>query len=308
MINFSLQTQLQIFTPSTNKALELILKNASPQELAALSKGRDLSDVLENILQKSAQDPKQNSLLLDLLKNNPTLKSLGDMQSSLSSLKSLLSDEKLLTKLEQKLASLLENIQTIDPKNLQKKVLNSGVFLESNLKNATQTQLGEVASQDLKALLLKAKEELSNTTSAKSQELLKQLDKTLLQIDYFQLHSRLYEGSSFYLPYSWDDLRDAKISLKQPKEQLFICDIELTLQSHGELQLRLALFEKRDLTIHIQTKSDALKSAIVTQLHELKSALTKLSINPKEIRFLEEKNSSTYESFEDIGVGFEVKA
>lgn len=306
MINFSLQKQLQIFTPSTNKALELVLKSATPEQLSLLSKAKDLGAVLESILQKSLQDPKQNAALLDLLKNNPTLRSLGDMQSTLQTLKATLEHTDSHSPLQKRVASLLQNIGEIEAEALKKKIVNSGVFLESNIKNS-KIPLSEIATNDLKALLLKAQDELTNAATPKAQELLKTLEKALLQIDYYQLHSQLQDGNSFYLPYSWDDLQDAQVTLKQAKERLSICDIDLTLKEYGSLRLRLALFDKKELTIEIQAQSQDLKSKMQEHLTQLRQALQRVSITPKSIRFTEEKNDSFYSYDDAVCVGFEVK-
>jgi len=310
MINFSLEKQLQIFTPNTNKALALALKSASPSELALLSKGKDLAAILDSFLQKSTQDTTQNATLLTLLKNNPTLKSLGDLNTTLKSLSSLLTQEKTALGIEKVVKNLLSDIQNIDPKELKNKILHSGVFLESNLANAkSQTQLKEIFSNDLKALLLKTQDELANTNTPKSQEILKQVEKLLLQIDYYQLNSHLSNASSFYLPYNWDDLSDANMQIKKAKESLFVCDIELTLKEYGELRLRLGLFEKKELSVHIKAESKVLKSLIQEHLSELKQALLAVGITPKEIRFLDEvKEKHNYEqNTDEVAMGFEVK-
>ncbi len=306
MINFSLQKQLQIFTPNTNKALELVLKSATPEQLSLLSKAKDLGAVLESILQKSLQDPKQNAALLDLLKNNPTLRSLGDMQSTLQTLKTTLEQTHAESELQKRVTSLLQNIGEIEAGTLKKKILNSGIFLESNIKNS-KMPLHDISTNDLKALLLKSQEELANAASPKAQELLKTIDKALLQIDYYQLHSQLQSGASFYLPYSWDDLKDAQVTLKHAKERLYICDIELTLKAYGSLKLRLALFDKKELTIEIQVESQDLKSKMQEHLSELRQALQRVSITPKTIRFTEEKNENLYAYDDAVCVGFEVK-
>jgi hypothetical protein len=82
MINLSLDKQLSILLPNTNKALSVALKGATKEELMTLSKSKDLGSILSSLLQKSAQDPAQNATLLNLLKNNPTLKDLGNVTTT----------------------------------------------------------------------------------------------------------------------------------------------------------------------------------------------------------------------------------
>jgi hypothetical protein len=119
MINFSLDKQLSILLPNTNKALAQALKSASPQELASLTKHKDLGSILNSIFQKSAENPAQNATLLNLLQNNPTLKSLGSATTTLQNLSQLLTEEKTPLLLEKTLKFLMCDIQNISEKELK---------------------------------------------------------------------------------------------------------------------------------------------------------------------------------------------
>lgn len=310
MINFSLDKQLSILLPNTNKALAEVLKNASPQELNTLTKHKDLGSLLNSIFQKSAQDPAQNATLLKLLQNNPTLKSLGSVTTTLQNLSQLLSQDKTSIPLETALKNLMGDIQNISEKELKSKLENSGIFLESKLKASSQTPLQkELFASDLKAVLLRTQEELANATTPKAQEILKQVDKLLLQIDYYQLSSHLANGSSLYIPYAWNALEDGNLTLKKGKDEQYFCDIELHLKEHGELKLRLGLFHKNQLSINITTESKSLKESIKEHLAELKKGLLSVGISPLEIRFVDEKKSEFYDAgMQNLAMGFEVKA
>jgi len=310
MINLSLDKQLSILLPNTNKALSVALKGATKEELAALTKTKDLASILSSLLQKSTQDPAQNATLLNLLKNNPTLKELGNVATTFKDLNQLLSQEKTPLPLEKVLKNFMGDIQNISEKELKAKLENSGVFLESKIKNATQTpQLKEMFANDLKAVLLKTQEELTNATTPNRQELLKVIDKLTLQIDYFQLSSHLQNASSLYLPYSWDALEEGNITIKNAKDEKFFCDIELKLKEYGVLKLRLGMFEKNQLNINITTESEELKQTIQENLGELKKQLLSVGITPREIRFLDDAQTpNAYEnSAQNLAMGFEVK-
>lgn len=288
-----------------------MLKGASTEELATLSKGKDLSSILDSLLKQSASDPTQDKTLLSLLKNNPTLKELGSVTTTLKDLTQLLQQDKNPLPLEKVLKNFLSDVQNTGEKELKTKLENSGVFLESKIKSQTSnSQLKEIFSNDLKAVLLKTQEELSNSTHPNKQELLKQMDKLSLQIDYYQLSSQLANASSVYLPYSWDALKDGNITLKSAQNEKFFCDIELNLKKEGLLKLRLGLFEKNQLNINITTEDQEFKESLKEHLPDLKKALLQVGITPKEIRFLDETNSSNaYEkSTQDLAMGFEVKA
>lgn len=310
MIQQALLKQLSLILPNTNKALQEVLKSASPQELESLSKQKDLASILLSLFDKSAKDPMQNSRLLHLLQNNPTLKSLGTIHTSLQNLSQLLGDEKENKELQKSLKNMLQNIATIDEKGLKSKIENSGVFLESKLKSAAQTPLPkEQLTQDLKSQLLQTRQELESATTPKTQEIARQVDKLLLQIDYYQLSSHLLHGSSLYIPYAWDMLEEGNITLKQDKEEHFFCDIELRLKEYGEIKLRLGLFSSNLLNINISSQSQELKSLIKEHLKELKKALFSIGITPGEIRFVDEKKVQTPygDTAQKLQMGFEVK-
>ena len=415
MINLVTNKQLNIIVPNTNKALAEVLKGATPKQLESLSQGKDLNSLLNTMLKQSAQEPSQDKTLLTLLKNNPTLKELGNVTSTIKDLHTILKQDKEPLPLEKVLKNFMSDLKDMSEKELKTKLQNSGVFLESKIKNATdpklelkslmqefsktmegtklqnvqqlnsqlkdllssnifskeadikalvdlskkvqvlldkfserlaspldksmskndvlfskestnllekitnlntpdklqaQTQLKDMFSNDLKAVLLKSKEELNASQHPNKQELLKHMDKLALQIDYYQLSSHLSNSSSLYLPYSWEDLEDGNITLKSTQDDKFFCDIELQLKEHGELKLRLGMFEKNQLNINITAQSKKLKNLIQENMPELKKQLFSVGIRPREIRFLETTNTtSPYgESRENFAMGFEVKA
>lgn len=302
MINTVSSQTLSIMTPNTNKALELVLKNVSPQELERLSQGKDLNSILNTLLQRSANDASQDQLLLNLLKNNTTLKDLGNVSSSIKDLLQLLKQDKNALPLEKTLTSFLSDIKDISEKGLKSKLENSGIFLENKIKNS------QPFSDDFKAILLKTHHELSNSNTVNRQEILKHVDKLLLQIDYYQLASHLSNATSLYVPYSWEGLEDGKMSIKNVNTEKFFTDIELRLKEYGELKLRLGLFEKNQLSININAESEELKSLLQENLPILKKQLFDAGITPKDIRFLDEKQSAYDDATQDIALGFEVKA
>lgn len=315
MISSATDKQLSIMLPNTNKALEEVLKEATPKELASLSQGKDLSAILRNILTQSTQESRQNQQLLSLLKENPTLKSLGSITTTIEELKELLTSDKQALPNTKALESTLSSMQSMDEKELKRKIENSGLFLESKLKsalNSTQAnaEAKDIGSSDLKALLLQAKEELQNATHPNKQELLKQIEKLSLTIDYYQLSSHLSNSSTLYVPYSWDALEEGNIRLKKGKKSAYFCDIELELKEYGLLELRLGLFDKNQLNINIKTQSQNLQELILEKIPTLKKQLLSVGITPKEIRFLQEQKERTpyTESAETLAMGFEIKA
>jgi len=136
MININTNKTLNIILPNTNKALKEVLQSASPTELEKLSTGKDLKSILNTLLKDSSQNSPGDKTLLSLLKNNPTFKELGSITSSVKELHQLLKQDKNPLPLEKQLGTFLSDIKDISEKSLTSKIQNSGIFLESKLKNA----------------------------------------------------------------------------------------------------------------------------------------------------------------------------
>lgn len=520
MINLSVNKQLEIIVPNTNKALAVVLKEATPKEMEAILKNKDLGAVLGSILKESAQNSNANSTLLELVKSNQTLKSLGDVSGTIKELLQVLEGEKNTLPVQGVLKKFLLDIKEVSEPALKQKFENSGVFLESRLKNVQNPQAelknllqelekniaksdmpvvklalqttkellatpilkeatsasiaempkgdktalvslakgveeivsklseaakgadimhtkafekqltkleflitpkmlsaenfkadalvdavqklstqieqspqlmqntkpelkglpetliklvesiksGEVAqnpksaqdvrsvvdtlkivleksdpifsketaaissklsrftnpqklelqegvkeilAQDLKAVLLQAGDEITKSSHPNQQEILKQIDKAVLQIDYFQLVSHLSNASSLYLPFSWDSLQEGNITINRDKNSAFYCDIDITLKEHGALKLKLTLYDENQINIHIYSDSVALKERVKENIASLRSALIEAQITPREIRIFDATKKNPLLAYgsasRDIDMGFEVK-
>ena len=154
-INQSAKT-LNIILPNTNKALKEVLESASPKELQTLSLGKDLNAIIKGLLEQSKENPKADKILLELAKKNPTLKELGSLTSSAKELVQILKKEDTPLPIQKQLTSFLSDIKDISPKNLQTKVLDSGLFLENKLKNIQAPQVEIKASLQKLANLLES--------------------------------------------------------------------------------------------------------------------------------------------------------
>ncbi len=535
MINISTSKQLDIILPNTNKALAKVLNTVSPQELALISKAKDLKSIVNNILKQTTSTTDKD--LLQLVKNNPTLKSLGEVSTTIKDLlSSIKSDEKPLP-MEKVLKNFLTNIKDIKNHEFKQKLENSGIFLESHLKNvknpqvelkntlislvktlensnlahnrsilsesktllntqvlksakqlniinndnndprqlqqlkssldaliskikislkgsdtihnpvllkaiekleqqfeiktilgekslegfktlspenfrlsnikeslsqvfshlsksftmeskgilnslekifqvlknveqtsttpqsainklleqntpqdilkltekikdvilkadpifskdtntilnkleslnspqalSPQNNVKEIISTDLKAILLQATEEIAKSTHPNQNEILKQMDKLSLQIDYYQLLSHLSNGTSMYLPFSWDMMQEGNITIKKDDDEKFYCDIDLKLQEYGDLNLKLTLYDKNQLNLHIYSSSDTFKALLKENIPQLRSSLIDALITPREIRIFEPKVQTPLSPYqveeENIYMGFEVK-
>ncbi|WP_428739325.1 flagellar hook-length control protein FliK [Sulfurimonas sp.] len=298
-----------IFLPSTNKALARVLQDIAPEKFAQLSQAKDLSSILTSIFKDSATNELQNQKLLELLQNNPTLKELGSIKTSMKDFLLLLQNEKQNLPIEKNLQAMMGDIKNIDDKVLKAKLENSGIFLESKLKNLNpqDAKIQELLSNDFKAALLKTKQELQNIPFENKIQLLNIVDKLSLQIDYYQLLSHLSNGSAMYIPYQFDALEDGSFSIKKDTNDAYFCDIDLTLKEYGDLHIRLGLFEKKYLNVNISTPNKELKQRLQSALQELKEQLTSTGLSVKDIRFIDPMQTKYASEDDDIKLGFEVK-
>ncbi|PHR56004.1 MAG: hypothetical protein COA44_09045 [Arcobacter sp.] len=170
--------------------------------------------------------------------------------------------------------------------------------------------LQENLQRDIKALLLGIEKELSVNPSLQTNDILKSLDKLLVQIDYFQLLSHLSNASYLYLPYTWDGLQNGKFSFKNKDDGSCYCEIDLELKEHGKLNMMLQLFDDNQLNMNIYTQSIPLKEIFKTHIKELREALVKVQIMPRNIHLYEfdERKKNSYAKTEALNeLGFEVK-
>ena len=172
------------------------------------------------------------------------------------------------------------------------------------------SDIKELLSNDLKAMLLAAKEEMAR--SPLSSQVSAHVDKLLLQIDYYQLLSHLSNSSCVYLPFAWEEMQEGSIELKKSKEERFYCDIELKLKEWGEVKLRLTLYEQNSINLHLYSDNASFRERVKENIGLLRSALIESNITPREMRVSQmeqKKQSSPYEAHDSkIDIGFEVKA
>ena len=173
MINLSLNKQLDIIVPNKNRALATILQQATPKELETLSKDKGLGSIMNSLLKESSQNSASDKTLLDLAKNNPTLKDLGNISATLKDLLGTLKSEKNPLPIETTLKNFLLEMEDLSEPILREKFENSGIFLESKLKNVQNPQLElKTLLQRLEKSLAKSEFPIAKMLSEKIKELL----------------------------------------------------------------------------------------------------------------------------------------
>jgi len=222
-------------------------------------------------------------------------------------------DKKIITEIKTTSENLQSSIKNVDPVlSKDVKVIFEKLSLLNTADKLSNTQnIKELLSNDLKAVLPKVNEEILKLNLPNQTEVLKQVDKLALQIDYYQLVSHLGDASSLYVPFSWDQMQDGDITIKKSKEDKFYCDIDLKLKDYGELNIRLTLYDKNQLNIRINSDNKEFKDIIQENIPSLRTALIDVNITPREIRLLNiTKKSPTVSVYDeisrDIDIGFEV--
>jgi hypothetical protein len=182
MIQSATLKQLSIILPNTNKALSQVLNDLGTKETATLTQSKDLNSIINTLFKESSQNTTQDKALLELLKNNPTLKNLGNVSKDIKELLKLIktpSQEQKQTHLEKTLESVLSNVKDIQQSDVKSKIQNSGVFLESTLKNT------KPALENLKTTLTQLSKSLDTTQLPQLKELNTQI-KNILSSDFFK--------------------------------------------------------------------------------------------------------------------------
>jgi hypothetical protein len=180
------------------------------------------------------------------------------------------------------LLKVVDKIETI----LRENITNNNLG-----QNITKNETNPITN-DMKSILLQMQDDLASKADPKSQEMFKQVDKMLMQIDYHQLLSHTGNSNCVYVPFLWDMLEDGSINMKKIDEEKFYCQINLTLKDFGKVDLMMALYDKNkiDLTIHAQREH--FKVAVRDHLPNLKKALNDVDLIPVNIKLLDLKEES----------------
>ncbi len=308
------QKGLQAKLENSGVFLESKIKNLQTPQLQLKTELQELSVQLEK---SSLPNVKVLNTQIKELLTSDLFKSISNSDLLKTTLLNLENVVKMSSSVSKLLNTLQERINSPLDKTLQPK----DILFSKEIKDITQTlkqsskveqlslQTKDIFSQDFKAVLLKAHDEISNMPN-KNVDILKAIDKLTLQIDYQQLLSHLSNATSLYIPYSWDMLEEGNITIKKAKDDKFFTDIELQLKEYGLLKLRLGMFEKKQLNINISTENKKFKEILQKSIPELKQALFAVGVTPNSIRFIEDNdklNSAYSDANQTLNAGFEAK-
>ncbi len=185
---------------------------------------------------------------------------------------------------------ILEVVQKIEV-TIKESIQNSNINQAVNINQAKE--ISNPLSNDMKSILLQMQDELASKTDPKSQELFKQVDKMLMQIDYHQLLSMSSNSNYVYVPFLWDMLEEGSIGIKKANdEEKFYCQIHLTLKDFGKVDLMMGLYDKNKIDITIYAQREHFKEKVRDNLQTLKKSLNNVDLIPVNIKLLDLKEEN----------------
>ena len=206
----------------------------------------------------------------------------------------------LLMSMKNDLINLSTNQNNNNAQNSLLKVIDKiEIILKENVLNPNMQTMSKneatTLSSDMKSILLQMSDDLASKTDVKSQEMFRQVDKMITQIEYHQLLSHSGNSNSVYVPFLWDMLEDGSINMKKTEEEKFYCQINLTLKDFGKVDLMMAMYDKNKIDISIYAQRDHFKNAVKENLQSLKKALNDVDLIPVNIKLLDlkEENEKT---------------
>lgn len=227
--------------------------------------------------------------------NTPNLQGkITELARALTSLKNTLSPE---------LASAKSALEEI--KSLTRSAKSAAKSIGAIKPNNTEQALKELQS-DMKSVLLNLKESTQNQSS--TQNIHTAAQRLLTQIEIHQLASFAQNSLQTYLPYHWDELNSSNLSFKRGNKDKFYARIELSFVKFGEIGIVLGLAENKFLDVSIQTGNDSFKEIILSETKSLKRALNELGLVVNNFFVASKGGKSAYEQFEDIDLGYNIKA
>ena len=227
--------------------------------------------------------------------NTPNLQGkITELARALTSLKNTLSPE---------LASAKSALEEI--KSLARSAKSAAKSIGAIKPNNAEQALKELQS-DMKSVLLNLKESTQNQSS--TQNIHTAAQRLLTQIEIHQLASFAQNSLQTYLPYHWDELNSSNLSFKRGNKDKFYARIELSFVKFGEIGIVLGLAENKFLDVSIQTGNDGFKEIILSETKSLKRALNELGLVVNNFFVASKSGKSAYEQFEDIDLGYNIKA
>lgn len=279
---------LQNITDPKNTLLQNITETLSnlKTELSNI-KGVDATNLNQLI---SKLDNLQNLFSKIEVQNNPILQNLQTLNQGtfLSNFANNLNS--ILLNLKESLTQSQDNPQNLNLQNdLQKNITKVENIIRDVITNPNILKNDFSMTNDMKSVLLQLTQELANKSDPNSQEIMKQVERLLTQIDLHQLNSLNSNSNYVYIPFFWEMLEDGSINMKKSDEEKFYCQINLTLKDNGKLDLMLALYDNNKIEINMYAQREHFKDKLKENIPKLRQALNSVDLIPISIKLYDLK-------------------
>lgn len=269
-----------------------------------------------------------DTLLVKLFASQETLKQSNPVltPSSQETLPKLTQPLVVSKDLTQLLDAFQKELRTFEPKtHFELQIHKNLAHLEQIISKEIQTlneqmkynasPVKEKLENDIKAILLHVKEDLSKNPASHTKELALHVQKALSHIEYYQLNSYVMNQTSLYLPFLWDDLKKGEVHFKRLKENRFFCEIDIELKEYGKIDMMLMLFNDTNINLSLFCENERFLGLFRQNIKELRAGLNKLGLVPANIQTYNATKDSkvrkaakqfVYQEQTDMGVNIRV--
>ena len=287
-------SNLRTLTSSLENLTNSLSTSQTQNKEAINAQTKDLLTQIKNELVQNPSIASKNTLTLidNLLKMDNLFVKGENIQNILNQNNISTFSNNFSSNLSPLLTNLKESLETLNPNSssVQTHISKLVENVENLIKDlANPKAQSSNISDDMKSILLQIQDEVSSKTDPKSQDLARQVDKLLTQIDYHQLASITSNSNNVYLPFFWEVLDEGNISMKKTDEDKFYCQINLTLKDFGKVDLMLAMYDKNKIDLTIYAQREHFKTAIRDNMQSLKVALNSVDLIPVNIKLLDLK-------------------
>ena len=287
-------SNLRTLTSSLENLTNSLSTSQTQNKEAINAQTKDLLVQIKNELVQNPSIASKNTLTLidNLLKMDNLFVKGENIQNILNQNNISTFSNNFSSNLSPLLTNLKESLETLNPNSttVQTHISKLVENVENLIKDlANPKAQSSNISDDMKSILLQIQDEVSSKTDPKSQDLARQVDKLLTQIDYHQLASITSNSNNVYLPFFWEMLDEGNISMKKTDEDKFYCQINLTLKDFGKVDLMLAMYDKNKIDLTIYAQREHFKTAIRDNMQSLKVALNSVDLIPVNIKLLDLK-------------------
>ena len=287
-------SNLRTLTSSLENLTNSLSTSQTQNKEAINAQTKDLLTQIKNELVQNPSIASKNTLTLidNLLKMDNLFVKGENIQNMLNQNNISTFSNNFSSNLSPLLTNLKESLETLNPNSssVQTHISKLVENVENLIKDlANPKAQSSNISDDMKSILLQIQDEVSSKTDPKSQDLARQVDKLLTQIDYHQLASITSNSNNVYLPFFWEMLDEGNISMKKTDEDKFYCQINLTLKDFGKVDLMLAMYDKNKIDLTIYAQREHFKTAIRDNMQSLKVALNSVDLIPVNIKLLDLK-------------------